>query len=294
VTGAGNPTDTGAASAGAWLRAAREAAGLSEDAVAQQLKLAPRQVRAIEEDEYALLPGRTFVRGFVRNYARLLNLDADAIVATLPRGEATSPLERLTYTPASPPMGELRIGGERRSRSSSRWLIPLALLAIVAAAAVYEYMRPQTGPRRPVETSTAPAMPSSAATSALPNPLDAAKSDQADAPATGAPPMSSATSTLTAAPDPTTATALSAQTSGTGPATFLITWNGPSWVEVRDGAGATLVSQTGSVGSSYTVSGKPPFDLVIGNAANVALSVGGQPFDFSSHVRYNVARFSLR
>jgi len=68
-------------SVGAALRAAREAAGLSADAVAQQLKLHPRQVRAIEEDDYGRLPGRTFVRGFVRNYARLVNLDADAIVA---------------------------------------------------------------------------------------------------------------------------------------------------------------------------------------------------------------------
>ena len=103
--GASSDAGTQYASTGMLLRDAREAAGLTMDAVAQALKLAPRQVRAIEEDEYALLPGRTFVRGFVRNYARLLNLDADAIVATLPRGEATSPLERLTYTPASPPMG---------------------------------------------------------------------------------------------------------------------------------------------------------------------------------------------
>ena len=66
----------GAATAGTLLRSAREAAGLSLDAVAQQLKLAPRQVRALEESDFAKLPGRTFVRGFVRNYARLLRLDS--------------------------------------------------------------------------------------------------------------------------------------------------------------------------------------------------------------------------
>ena len=61
-----------AASAGARLRDARMAAGLSIDAVAQQLKLAPRQVQALEDDDFAQLPGRTFVRGFMRNYARLV------------------------------------------------------------------------------------------------------------------------------------------------------------------------------------------------------------------------------
>ena len=65
------------ASAGALLRAAREGAGMTIDAVAQQLKLAPRQVRAIEEGDFSHLPGRTFVRGFIRNYARLVRLDVD-------------------------------------------------------------------------------------------------------------------------------------------------------------------------------------------------------------------------
>ncbi len=65
---------------GARLRAAREAAGLSVDQVAQQLKLAPRQVKALEDENFAELPGRTFSRGFLRNYARLLNLDAEDLL----------------------------------------------------------------------------------------------------------------------------------------------------------------------------------------------------------------------
>ena len=71
--------------AGGMLRSAREAAGLSIDAVAQQLKLAPRQVKAIEEEDFSHLPGRTFVRGFVRNYARLVRLDTDTVIARAPR-----------------------------------------------------------------------------------------------------------------------------------------------------------------------------------------------------------------
>ena len=60
--------------AGALLRAARESAGMTVDAVAQHLKLAPRQVKAIEDGDFKELPGRTFIRGFVRNYARLVQL----------------------------------------------------------------------------------------------------------------------------------------------------------------------------------------------------------------------------
>src|SRR5256714_7629276 len=126
-----------ASTAGAQLRAAREALGLSQEAVAQQLKLAPRQVRAIEEDDYARLPGRTFVRGFVRNYARLVHLDPTAVAAGLPRVDGTSPLDRPSLTAVSRPMAEMPVASGRR-QSSTRWLIPIVLLAIVAAAGVYE------------------------------------------------------------------------------------------------------------------------------------------------------------
>jgi cytoskeleton protein RodZ len=67
-------------SAGEQLRSAREAKGMSIAEVAQSLMLAPRQVEAIESDDWAKLPGETFVRGFVRNYARLLKLDGDALL----------------------------------------------------------------------------------------------------------------------------------------------------------------------------------------------------------------------
>ena len=62
-------------SPGAQLRAYREAAQLTVDDVAHHLKLARRQVLAIENDEVDALPGPTFVRGFIRNYARLLRVD---------------------------------------------------------------------------------------------------------------------------------------------------------------------------------------------------------------------------
>jgi cytoskeleton protein RodZ len=72
----GTPPAADPGGPGARLRSAREHAGLSLDQVAQALKLAPRQVKALEDEDFAQLPGRTFARGFVRNYARLLGLDS--------------------------------------------------------------------------------------------------------------------------------------------------------------------------------------------------------------------------
>jgi cytoskeleton protein RodZ len=126
--------------AGAILAQAREAAGLSVQDVALQLRLAPRQVTAIERDDFASLPGRTFVRGFVRNYARLLKLDVDAILAALP-GDGAAALDRPSLAATTRAIGELP--SERAARpGAAKWAIPLALIAIVAIAALYEFSRP--------------------------------------------------------------------------------------------------------------------------------------------------------
>ena len=60
---------------GAKLATARTALGWSVDQVASQLKLAKRQVVAIEADDYASLPEPAVIRGFIRAYAKLLKLD---------------------------------------------------------------------------------------------------------------------------------------------------------------------------------------------------------------------------
>ena len=65
---------------GAELKDAREALGLTVSEVAQQLKFGARQLEALEEERFDALPGGTFVRGMVRNYARLLKLPPEPLV----------------------------------------------------------------------------------------------------------------------------------------------------------------------------------------------------------------------
>ncbi|MGW8393605.1 RodZ domain-containing protein [Pseudoduganella sp. HUAS MS19] len=70
-----------ASTPGAALAAAREAMGLSVEQVADQLKLAPRQVMAIEQGDYDALPNRAVTRGFIRAYAKAVRLDPAPLVA---------------------------------------------------------------------------------------------------------------------------------------------------------------------------------------------------------------------
>ena len=80
-------------SVGQYLRAAREQRGVSVGEVASLLKLSVRQVEAIEADDWQRLPGQTFARGFLRNYARLLQLDGDMLLAHLEASLAPEPVK---------------------------------------------------------------------------------------------------------------------------------------------------------------------------------------------------------
>ena len=70
-------------SVGQQLRAGPERAGLSVDDAARALKLSNRQVESLEQDDWTSLPGKTMIRGFVRNYARLVGLDGQLLMSAL-------------------------------------------------------------------------------------------------------------------------------------------------------------------------------------------------------------------
>jgi cytoskeleton protein RodZ len=67
-----------------------------------------------------------------------------------------------------------------------------------------------------------------------------------------------------------------------------------AWLEVKDGAGRMLVSSLNPAGSERTLRGRPPFDIVIGNAANVRLMYNDKPVDLKPYTKVEVARFTLK
>lgn len=69
---------------GLTLRQTREQLGMSVHDIAERIKFAPRQVEALEANDFEHLPEPAFLRGFVRSYARVLQLDDVALVASLP------------------------------------------------------------------------------------------------------------------------------------------------------------------------------------------------------------------
>jgi len=292
------------ATAGSTLRSAREAAGLSVDDVALQLKLAPRQVRALEDDDFQHLPGRTFARGFARNYARFIQLDPDRVLALMPAGESAPALERPSFAAARRPMGEIPVERAAHRSSAPRVLFLLLALVAVGAAAYYEYVHKASEARREAAgvsgaesaTTTIPTPQSLTAagstTTTLPNPVAAESPTTATlaSPPTGetAP---GAAGTPDAAATPAGGSATAAKASD---AALVLAFRGTSWAEVKDANGRVILQMTGGAGMTQTVNGTPPLELSLGNAPDVAVTFRGQSLDLAPFTRGVVARVALK
>jgi len=70
---------------GKLLRAERETLGVTVREVADTLNLSIAIVQALEADDYERLPGTVFARGYIRSYARLLDLDPVPLLELFPR-----------------------------------------------------------------------------------------------------------------------------------------------------------------------------------------------------------------
>lgn len=291
-----------APSAGQMLREARERQGLSVDDVVAKIKLAPRQIVALEADDFDALPETAFVRGFVRSYARLLQLDAQPLLDALPGAEIAKVSTEIENVEAPFP-------SERTARRQNLNLLIAALLVtvVIAGFALWQANAPA-----PVET--APAAEDELVATPLPLPerlevLDAASEvqaasavmpEQAAASAVPVAAVSAASAVLPAAvtPAPKIAAvpqaASAVQPSGKTSALRLV-FDRDAWVEVKDKYGKTLSNQVNKSGTELRVEGVPPFAMVVGHAASVHLYLRDKPVDMKPYVNASseVARLTL-
>jgi cytoskeleton protein RodZ len=122
---------------GATLRQGREERGWTIEQVAGQLYLAPRQVVALENDDYASLPGMSIVRGFMRSYAKLLKIDPAPLLASVGSetrlGEEPLPARKSLSTPFSqtrmPSMND-------KPAVSSKWVLGV-LIVVLAGVGIW-------------------------------------------------------------------------------------------------------------------------------------------------------------
>ena len=231
---------------GAVLRAARERLGMSVADVAQHTRLAPRQIEALEADDYDHLPELPFVRGFIRSYARLLQIAPEPLLAGLPHDDHSS-------VPRMPPSVEAPFPSPFMVHRRNLILVGAALLLLVLLGLWLAWNATSNVPA-PAATETTAVAPQTA----LPQPVQ----DQV---------LMTEASGVPAAPE--TATAPLAVPAGK----LHLRVAEKTCVEIRDRAGNVLLSQNNPAGSDMQIEGIPPLSLVLGQTRGVQLTFNGRP-----------------
>lgn len=128
---------------GRALAAQREAMGWSVEQVADQLKLAVRQVIALEAGDYASLPSPAVTRGFVRAYAKLVKLDPVPLVAqiamdTPPAADNSAAMASRRPAPASFSESKFPSHGKRVNLPLG-WIAGAVVVVVAAGAAAWHF-----------------------------------------------------------------------------------------------------------------------------------------------------------
>lgn len=93
-------------SASQMLSQAREAMGLTQDDVAQELFLTPAYIRLIDSDQIDQIAKQAFVRGYLRSYAKMVQLDGDEVVGRYDKSQGAVPqkieIRGVTQEPVGP------------------------------------------------------------------------------------------------------------------------------------------------------------------------------------------------
>jgi cytoskeleton protein RodZ len=295
---------------GQVLAAQREAMGWTVEQVADQLKLAVRQVVALEAGDYAALPSPAVTRGFVRAYAKLVRVDPAPLVAQIAIDTGT-PAEAGTTTvrrPSPASFSQAKFPSHGKRSLPLGWIAGVVVLAAAAGAAWHFGLIPTAQHADTAAVSASAPATGGASTEAangsstetlqnpavplisVPGPASApADGAAANAPAAAAPgpvvntPATTATgappTTLPAAPaNPVTAANPAAATTAPAAAgTLVLTVRSDAWIEVKPAKGAPLIKRLVKAGSTETLTIDQPVRVIVGNPEGVSASLRGAP-----------------
>ncbi|MGB4811228.1 MAG: RodZ domain-containing protein [Methylophilaceae bacterium] len=298
---------------GEVLLTARKAKKISQNDVSNKLRISIKQIEAIEKNAFELLPESAITRGFIRNYARLLGVDAEPLIAShrmrVPENEPASLHVKTTTR---------QVAAREVNRRWVKYILGslFALLMLMAWIFYtnYAHKTPKVGSETAVVSDlpevALPAAERQTTTEVAPIVSNSPTTPQTDV-STGIatntqtnPLPVPLTSALPALPQQSTladASAVVKNTEATKPEVNTLTPNNKvsmifteqTWVSARNSAGKVIFNRTFSAGEAGGFDAEPPITVIIGNAKATQLQYLGQPVDLSVSTKGNVARVKL-
>ena len=287
-------------SPGETLKKYREESKLSVEDIARLMRLEPGIIRALESDQFDRLPAAIYVRGYLRNYAKIVKANADEIIAIYDHG-APAPPEIIPEVKHSS-----QVSSADKPVKAFTYLLTfcIALLLFVWLYDQFLNSSSNTRPETPVMEEESPLLDLESDL-VITKPMEILN----DAGTEDEPPVGeSAESTTTAAEvtqpppaveDPTPP----AQTehpvpaeprlAPDGPDTLLMKVSVDSWIEVYDRNSYKLYLNLARSGEEIFLRGQAPFAIKLGFSQGVSIEFNGQTYDPAPHSRSGVATFTL-
>ena len=313
---------------GAALQQERVRQSMTVQDIATKLRLSQKQIEALEADNFSVLPESAIVRGFIRNYAKLLKIEAEPLLRAYTAIVPSKTPMAFTVKPST----NMKVTSYQKPKLGRYFGLGLLILAGLGAWLFYQnyiqkptpaatsenVLEPAIDDTGVAEPLLEPALP--AAEREVPSelsmpPADATKlADETKpaaetisnapakpvaipmpAPATKLP--STGANGLTLTPDSTLNSAAVNQDMDSvagGVTTLEFDASQETWVSIVDASGKEVYNKTIFAGSRERVDVKTPVNVVVGNALGVRLDADGKPIDLAPHMRGNVARVKLK
>ncbi|MBL0541186.1 RodZ domain-containing protein [Aeromonas caviae] len=292
--------DSQAAGPGQLLRNAREQLGWTREQVASRIHLRLTLIAAIEADTYDKHTSHTFIRGYLRAYAKLVGIPEEIILAAY---------EKLGLTPPDNIDMQSFSRRSRQQANDSRlkvvtWLVILVLIGLSVAWWWQSTARRSAGDDalaatemsatvNTPEANVAPAV--EVAEPVLPAASDAMSTQVLVSGATATLPVV-ATDASAAVPTDVSGAVSTAESTTTEPAKapqLKMSFTADCWLDVKDANGKTLFSGLKKANDELVLEGPEPLRFIIGAPMAVNLEYQGKSFDMSRYNNGRTARFSL-
>ena len=261
---------------GRQLREEREQRNLTLEDISSELRLDVSLIESIEDEKVDSLPTASFVKGYLRSYARMLDVDDVAIV------DAYSELG-IDDAPGIKKLGRIQ---EASSSEGGARYATWAIIAVVVVS-LFAWLGSQITSTATQEKAAVTGLEAVLPASGISPQVMIESPDVIEASGVIEVPVIVEEPTVeeTLPEEPVVATT-------PGLAQIQLQFAKDSWVEITDDRGERLFTNIGKAGTERTVEGVPPFSVLLGNAPAVKLRYNGELYD----VRYNrkgVAQFVL-
>ncbi len=289
---------------GAIVRAQRELRGLTRQDIADTLNLGARVVEDMEMENWARLPTAAFTRGYLRAYARLLEIDPDTVTsafdAAVSRGE-TRPADAPTSMQRSHARGVTDVMQKHPGVVLTSAVAGVICAVLIVLWAVWPDAREPLVARQPAGPSevTLPKQAAKAAETELSAAHAASPTSDAAVPT-----VTLAGSATVSASAPLSAAVVAAQPAAhddkgarritsTGNDRLKFSFTDDCWVEIKDAQGSSVYSDLSKAGDTLELIGHPPFHILLGNAPAATLAFNDERVALSPHTRNNVGTLVL-